>query len=49
MANQYEDYEVSDTDLSYNSNAIVRGGLYDNQMIITDYYSDMNDDIPFDV
>ena len=44
MENQYEDYEITDIDISYNSDAIVRGGIYDNQMIITDVYSDMNDE-----
>lgn len=44
MVNQYEDYEISDIDVSYNPDVVIRGDLYDNQMIITDTYSDMNDE-----
>ncbi len=44
IENQYEDYEITDIDVSYNSETIARGDFCDNQMIITDIYSNMNDE-----
>lgn len=44
MKNQYEDYEITDVDASYDSYIIARGDFCDNQMIITDTYSNMNDE-----